>query len=155
MDFAEPTIEVASRPEAGDILTSPHRCAEVTYLVSIGEPHDDLPAGYHNIPRKLRLLVADVITELGATEWDIWQIIRLAEALRSGGSKVLIHCEAGVSRSCAAALIMYACWLGPGREGEAMERVLAQRPIAVPNRRMVEIADRLLDRKGCLLEVLG
>jgi len=60
-----------------------------------------------------------------------------------------------VSRSCAAALIMYACWLGAGHEGEAMERVLAQRPIAVPNRRMVEIADRLLDRKGCLLEVLG
>jgi predicted protein tyrosine phosphatase len=82
-------------------------------------------------------------------------VIRLAEGLRSGGGKVLIHCEAGVSRSCAAALIIYACWLGPGREGEAMERVLAQRPIAVPNRRMVEIADRLLDRKGCLLEVLG
>ena len=33
-------------------------------------------------------------------------------------------------------------------------RVLAQRPIAMPNRRMVEIADRLLDRKGRLLAVL-
>ena len=155
MDVVELTIEVASRPEAGDILSSPHCCAEVTYLVSIGEAHDDLPAGYHNIHRKLRLLVADVVTELGATEGDVWQIIRLAEGLRSGGGKVLIHCEAGVSRSCAAALIMYACWLGPGREGEAMERVLSQRPIAVPNRRMVEIADKLLDRKGRLLEVLG
>ena len=76
MDVEELTIEVAS-PEAGDILSSPHRCAEVTYLVSIGEAHDDLPAGYHNIPRKLRLLVADVVTELGATEGDVRQIIRL------------------------------------------------------------------------------
>ena len=66
MDVVELTIEVASRPEAGDILSSPHRFAEVTYLVSIGEAHDDLPAGYHNIHRKLRLLVADVVTELGA-----------------------------------------------------------------------------------------
>jgi predicted protein tyrosine phosphatase len=67
---------------------------------------------------------------------------------------VLVHCEAGVSRSSAAALIMYACWLGPGREREAMDRVLSQRPVAVPNRRMVEIADRLLDRGGRLLHVL-
>ena len=149
------TIEIASRSEAGDILSSPHRCAEVTCLISIGDPHDELPAGYDNVPHKLRLLVADVVTELGATEEDVRRIIRLAEGLRSGTGRVLIHCEAGVSRSSAAALIMYACWLGPGREGEAMGRVLTQRPIAIPNRRMVELADKLLDRRGRLVEVLG
>ncbi len=58
-------------------------------------------------------------------------------------------------RSSAAALIMYACWLGPGREHEAMMRVLQQLPIAVPNRRMAEIADRLLAREGRLLAVLS
>ena len=155
MDVPELTIEVVSRPEAGDILSSARRCAEVTYLVSIGDAQDELPAGYDNAPRKLRLLVADVVTELGATEEDVRQIIGLAEDLRSGAGRVLIHCEAGVSRSTAAALIMYACWLGPGREREAMGRVLAQRPVAVPNRRMVEIADRLLDREGRLVGVLG
>ncbi len=155
MDVPELTIEVASRPEAGDILSSPHRCAEVTFLVSIGDLHDELPVGYDNVSRKLRLLVADVVTELGATEGDVWRIIRLAEILRSRTGRVLIHCEAGVSRSSAAALSMYACWLGPGREQEALGRVLAQRPIAAPNRRMVEIADRLLDRQGRLVEVLG
>ncbi len=154
MDVPELTIEVASRPEAGNILSSP-RCAEVTCLVSIGDPHDELPAGYDNIPHKLCLLVADVVTELGATEGDVWRIIRLAEGLCASTGRVLIHCEAGVSRSSAAALIMYACWLGPGCEREAMGRVLAQRPIAAPNRRMVEIADRLLDRRGRLVEVLG
>jgi predicted protein tyrosine phosphatase len=50
---------------------------------------------------------------------------------------------------------MYAHWFGPGREQEAMERVLSQRPVAVPNRRMIELADRLLDRGGRLVEALG
>ena len=155
MGEPELTIEVASRPEAGDILSSARRCAGVTCLVSIGDPHDELPAGFENAPRKLRLLVADVVTELGATEGDVRRIIGLAEELRPGAGRVLIHCEYGVSRSTAAALIMYACWLGPGREREAMGRVLAQRPVAVPNRRMVELADRLLDRESRLIGVLG
>jgi predicted protein tyrosine phosphatase len=155
MDVPDLTIEVASRTEASNILSSPHRCAEVTWLVSIGDAHDELPAGYDNVARKLRLLVADVVTDVGATEADIRQIIQLAESLRSSNGRVLIHCEAGVSRSSAAALIMYACWLGPGGEREAMERVFAQRPVSVPNRRMVELADRLLDRRGRLAALLG
>lgn len=149
------TIEVASRPEAGNILVSPRSCAEITCLVSIGDSHDELPAGYDNVARKLRLLIADVVTELGATEEDIRRIIQLAEALHSDTGRILIHCEAGVSRSSAAALIMYAYWLGPGREQEAMERVRSQRPVAIPNRRMVEVADRLLDRGGRLVAALA
>ena len=141
MELFEPTIEVASRYEAGDILSSPERCAEVTYLLSIGDVQDDLPVGYDNVNSKLRLLVADVVTEFGATEHDIQRIITLARELRSVTGRVLIHCEAGVSRSSAAALIIYACGLGPGRELEAMTRVMAQRPIAMPNRRMVALAD--------------
>lgn len=154
MEGSCPAIEVTSRYEAGDILSSPRRCAEITYLLSIGDVQDDLPLGYDNVDRKLRLLVADVVTEFGATDHDIQRIIELAAELRSVNGRILIHCEAGVSRSTAAALIMYACWLGPGREREAMARVLAQRPIAMPNRRMVEIADSLLDREGRLVEVL-
>jgi predicted protein tyrosine phosphatase len=149
------TIEVASRPEASDILVSPQRCAEITFLVSIGDSQDALPLGFDNVRRRLRLLVADVLTEFGATEEDIRRIIQLAEALRCDTGRVLIHCEAGVSRSSAAALIMYACWLGPGREQEALDRVLSQRPIAMPNRRMVELADRLLERGGQLVNALS
>ena len=48
--------------------------------------------------------------------------------------------------------IIYACWLGPGREHEAMERVIAQRPYAMPNRRMVKLADDLLQLNGRLVE---
>ena len=155
MGVPELIIEVASRPEASDILVSPQRCAGITCLISIGDSQDELPLGYDNVPRRLRLQVADVVTELGATEEDIRRIIHMADGLRRDTGRVLIHCEAGVSRSSAAALIMYACWLGPGREQEAMDRVLSQRPIAMPNRRMVELADRLLERGGQLVNALS
>ena len=152
MSSEEIEIEVVSRLEAGKILCSPYSCAEITYLVSIGDPHDSLPQGYENVEHKSRMLIADVVTEEGATEEDVQQIIQLAEQLKSHSGKVLIHCEAGVSRSTAAALIIYACWLGPGREHDAMERVIAKRSIAIPNRRMVRLADSLLQLDGRLLQ---
>jgi predicted protein tyrosine phosphatase len=144
-------IEILSRLEAGEILCSPDRCADITYLVSIGHGNDPLPAGYENAARQLRWLIADVVSEEGATENDIRAIISLAEQLRSESGTLLIHCEAGVSRSTATALIIYACWFGRGGEDEAMRRVIAQRPCAIPNRRMVALADNLLDLNGSLL----
>ena len=152
MNLTEITIEVVSRLEAGQILCSPGRCAEITYLVSIGDANDPLPDGYNNAERKLRLLMADVVTEEGPTEEDVQQIIQLAEQLRSESGTLLIHCEAGISRSTATALIIYACWLGQGHEDKAMERVIAQRPFAIPNPRMVALADRFLALNGRLLE---
>jgi len=150
--MSELKIEVLSRLEAGEILCTPDRCADITYLVSIGDTNDPLPEGYDNAQRKVRLVIADVVTEEGATEEDVRGIIRLAEQLRSDTGMLLIHCEAGISRSTATALIIYACWLGPGRENEAMRRVGAQRPYAFPNPRMVAIADELLALDGRLLQ---
>jgi predicted protein tyrosine phosphatase len=154
MSSHEIKIEVASRLEAGEILCTPNRCGEITYLVSIGDAYDQLPMGYENVERKSRLLIADVVTEEGATEEDVRQIIDLAEQLQGDSGTVLIHCEAGISRSTATALIIYTCWLGRGREREAMRRVIAQRPIAIPNRRMVRLADELLALDGRLVEAL-
>ena len=103
-----PTIEVVSRCEAGEILSSAEHRKEILFLLSIGDVQDDLPGGYDQVNRKLRLLVADVVTEFGATDHDISQIIALARELHSADGRVLIHCEAGISRSSAAAFIMYA-----------------------------------------------
>lgn len=148
-------IEVLSLAEVSEVLCSPQGCGDVTCLVSIGEPYDQLPAGYENVSRRLRLHFADAVAgELCPTEDDVRRIIALAKSLNSSGGRILIHCAAGVSRSAAAALIMHACWLGPGREEEALERVLAQRPIARPNRRMVALADELLERGGRLIEAV-
>jgi len=152
MTQSEIKIQVLSRLEAAEILCSPDRCAEITYLISIGDGDDPLPEGYENAARRLRWLIADVVTEEGATEDDIKRIINLAEQLRSESGTLLIHCEAGISRSTATALIMYAYWLGRGSEDEAMRRVMAQRQCAIPNRRMVALADKLLALGGRLLK---
>lgn len=152
MSQSEIKIEVVSRSEAGHILCSPRRCAEISYLISIGDATDPLPAGFRNVVRRWRWMIADVVTDEGATEGDIRRIVDLAERLRSETGTLLIHCEAGISRSTATALIIHACWLGPGHEDEAMERVVAQRPYSSPNRRMVEMADKLLGLDGRLLE---
>lgn len=156
MESIKISIQVVSRYEASSILTSPKQCSEVSFLISIGAPEDDLPAGYSNVTGRIRLLFGDTETaEDGASESDIQCLIDLAKELNGSAAKVLIHCEAGVSRSAAAALILYTCLLGQGSEQEAMDRVLRQRPIARPNRRMVELADKLLGREGRLTGVLG
>jgi hypothetical protein len=43
--------------------------------------------------------------------------------------------------------------LGPGREEQALDQLLAQRPIVVPNGRVVRIADKVMGRGGALLAV--
>jgi predicted protein tyrosine phosphatase len=144
-------IEVYSREEAGAILSSASERADVCFLISIGEPHDQPPAGYANVRDKLRLLFADTTDESGPTEEDIRSLIRIARALKGRSGRVLAHCQAGISRSAAAAVIVYVVMLGAGNEEEAVARVMKQREIASPNRRMIAIADRLLELDGRLI----
>jgi len=149
------SIEVVGRVEASSILCSSELCRQITCLVSIGESHDELPTGFENVTRRLRLVFADHIEGPGCpTEEHISDIIRLAESLRVSAGKVLVHCEAGVSRSSAAALIMYAYWFGAGQEQQALERVLQQRPVARPNSLMFFIADKLMERGGRLVKAV-
>ena len=67
---------------------------------------------------------------------------------------LVIHCYAGVSRSTAAAFIT-ACVLNEARsEASIAHEVRDRSPTATPNRLMVEIADRLLDRDGRMVEAI-
>ena len=64
---------------------------------------------------------------------------------------LLIHCHAGISRSTAAMLMILA-QAHPGESEDAVvERLLAIRPQAWPNSRMIGFADELLNRNGRLL----
>ena len=67
---------------------------------------------------------------------------------------LVIHCYAGVSRSTAAAFIT-ACVLDETRSEMAIAREIRERsPTATPNVLMVQIADRLLGRKGRMIDAV-
>ena len=67
---------------------------------------------------------------------------------------LLVHCYHGVGRSAAIALAVLADRFGPGREDEAMDRLLTIRPEATPNLVVVDHADAVLDRGGGLLRAV-
>ncbi|HEY6137010.1 MAG TPA: hypothetical protein VI670_04535 [Thermoanaerobaculia bacterium] len=144
-------IVICSREEAGEILCSPSRRRDVVLLVSIGETHDPAPAGFRNVSPRMRLLFPDTNGEGGATVDDVRRLIDMARTFAEKSGRVVIHCQAGISRSTAAATIFYAVLLGHGREDEAIARVIAARQFALPNRRMIRLADELLGREGRLI----
>ena len=67
---------------------------------------------------------------------------------------MLIHCHAGISRSTAIALIVWAYLLGSGGEEQALAYVLTARPQARPNRLIVKLGDELLNRRSKLIQLL-
>lgn len=106
-------------------------------------------------PRHLTLLFDDVEdTSLASRGWvppthdHVQQALDFARKL---DGNLLVHCHAGVSRSGALAYAILADTLGPGREDEAMKRLLEDRDCAVPNGLLVQLADDVMGRNGALV----
>ena len=70
-----------------------------------------------------------------------------------GARPLLIHCWAGISRSCAAAFVL-ACDRNPGRERAIADELRRRAPFATPNRLMVRLADDLLARDGRMVAAI-
>jgi predicted protein tyrosine phosphatase len=67
---------------------------------------------------------------------------------------MVIHCYAGISRSTAGAFVT-ACALNPQRDELAIARQIRQASsTAMPNPRIVALADRLLDRGGRMVAAI-
>jgi predicted protein tyrosine phosphatase len=68
---------------------------------------------------------------------------------------MLIHCFAGISRSTATAFAV-ACARSADADEHAIARALrAAAPHAQPNRRLVALADDLLDRRGRMVDAVA
>jgi predicted protein tyrosine phosphatase len=80
--------------------------------------------------------------------------VERALAFDRAGERLLIHCQAGISRSSAIAIALMAARLGPGAEEEAVAAVLAVRPEAVPNLALIRLADSFLARGHRLSEAV-
>lgn len=153
-----PEVIIASRVEACGLLMSSEIGSDIKHIISIGAPGDEAPAGYALRSSRIRLDFYDVIVEtdfeFGPKARHVKTVIDFAQKIQHRDGKLLIHCEAGISRSTAAALTAFAVWLGRGQEQEAVAQVYAARPEAWPNSLFVELTDGLLARDGALLEAL-
>ena len=150
-----PDLIVTSLADAPKFL----RQRDVRCIVSIGDPGEKKPRGFTQVPVRLRLEFGDLRdAHLGDGRVpppepdDVEQIVRFVDAIV--GTRTLIHCQQGISRSTAAAFIVTAKLLGPGRELEALDHVVKLRPIALPNTRMVRFADAILGRAGAMSRAL-
>ena len=70
-----------------------------------------------------------------------------------GARPLLVHCWAGISRSCAAAFVL-ACDRNPGRERTVAGELRSRAPFATPNRLVVRLADDLLARSGRMVAAI-
>ena len=151
-----PTITIASYKEAIAFILNNMSVP----VISINNPDIDPPPEIQYIETKLILGFHDT-NKINASkktppqEQHVAQIIEFANRVDiANAPKLLIHCWAGVARSAAAAYICQAIWMGPRKEIEALASVYEVRRIARPNSLMIEIADRLLERRGALVGAL-
>jgi predicted protein tyrosine phosphatase len=105
------------------------------------------------------LLDMDDITDhiegyVAPAEAHVSDLLRFVRAWERA-TPLVVHCYAGISRSTAGAFVT-ACALNPQRDEAAIARALRDAsPTAMPNIRIVSIADRLLGREGRMIAAIG
>jgi predicted protein tyrosine phosphatase len=118
-----------------------------------------------NVPRPaaiaaenhLRLHMHDITTFIdGYAMPQSEHVERLIQFVRRWGREtpLVIHCYAGISRSTAAAFTTV-CTLNPQRDERTVARALRQAsPTALPNPRLVRLADEILGRGGRMVAAI-
>ena len=130
------------------------RSLKPTHLISIVQPEfqPERPAEIELL-RHHRISVHDISEPMPerrlADHCDVDAMIEFIHEWNPDAGSLLVHCYAGVSRSTATALIAHAIKGGsPERSARALRSAA---PHAIPNRRLVELADELLALDGALI----
>ncbi|GJD58473.1 tyrosine phosphatase family protein [Methylobacterium dankookense] len=149
-----PTLHVCSLARLPETVAATGAGHVLSLLTSGAAP--ELPA---SVPPECRAVIA-VSDIAAAREGHVLaedaHVERILAFIRAWPREkpLVIHCYAGISRSTAAAYIA-ACALSPERDEAELARGLrAASPSATPNRRFVELADRLLGREGRMVAAI-
>lgn len=133
----------------------------VSHVLSILDPYTPTPAAFavfrphrrHDM-RFHDTIVGDDLGKPLPQDEHVEAVLAFGEALAGEPvDHLLVHCFAGVSRSTASAVMLMA-QRNPGREAECFAALHDIRPRCWPNSAMIGIADRLLGRKGRLIEAM-
>ena len=133
-----------------------------SHIVTLLRLTDRAKRPAHIAPENHLILGVDDIAE--AVDGQILPADEHVERLLAFATKwdrkapMVVHCFAGISRSTAAAFTA-ACAINPGRDEMQIARAIREAsPTAMPNLRIVSIADRMLKRDGRMvraIEALG
>jgi predicted protein tyrosine phosphatase len=134
------------------------RRRQASHLVTLIDPATPVerPLGVPE-SRHLRIDVDDINQPIdGLIAPDIDCVTRLLDFSRTwdASGPMVVHCFAGISRSTASAFVI-AC----DRNPDVAERQIAltlrrAAPHALPNRRIVALADDILNRRGRMVEAI-
>ena len=142
---------------------SKYRHHHITHMVSVAYPKTKLFGPKWFTGEHLKLYFSDVISTSDASQCrtiapsidDVARAVDfMSRAWRVSGSKVLIQCDYGASRSPALAYVALTNEMGVGSEEDAFQTVLDIQPSAVPNMLIVQLGDEFLKRSGALLKPL-
>lgn len=128
-------------------------CTHVISLVDYGK----VVFVPHQIPKEnwMRLNFKDLLDKYqsgGPTRHDVVRILEFGKNLPEDAI-LLVHCEAGISRSTSAALSLLVQKNGPEKLDECYKLLLEKRPQAVPNPVICEYADEILGCEGKLHKI--
>ncbi len=129
-----------------------------SHLVSLLDPKSMIatPAPLHP-DRHLRLSVNDIAEPRDGLvlpgETHIREILDFIDGWDQN-APMLIHCWAGISRSTATAYIAL-CHLNEGHEHTAAKLMRKSARHAQPNPRLIAVADKIMGRKGRMIEAVA
>lgn len=143
-----------------------HSDRAVTHVLSIIDPDCPDPEAFgaydphHRTILRFHDVVEPFLGYVMPEPGHVEAILAFGESLKHGAEAreqghLLVHCHAGISRSTAAMAMLLAQTYPDQDEDRIFERLVAIRPQAWPNSRMIAYADRLLSRDGRLEAALG